>query len=185
MDHEFVPQRGEFGLLEAAQWGACFEEVGPEQWPALCAWVESGAHVVEGHGPIPSISDFEERYCGHWSSFKEYAEQLADDTGLQQDWPEEAVRYFNWSSWVSDLKFDYTVVDAPRWLGGGVMSSATSSRERGRVIGVLESARQLLDALCDACAPCTGGDLLTDTQFDQLMLMSDRRSRLADDVSRS
>lgn len=120
MDHEFVPQRGEFGLLEAAQWGACFEEVGPEQWPALCAWVESGAHVVEGHGPIPSISDFEERYCGHWSSFKEYAEQLADDTGLQQDWPEEAVRYFNWSSWVSDLKFDYTVVDAPRWLGGGV-----------------------------------------------------------------
>lgn len=120
MDHEFVPQRGEFGLLEAAQWGACFEEVGPEQWPALCAWVDSGAHVVEGHGPIPSISDFEERYCGHWSSFKEYAEQLADDTGLQQDWPEEAVRYFNWESWTRDLEFDYTVVDAPRWLGGGV-----------------------------------------------------------------
>lgn len=45
-----LPQRGEFGPLEAAQWGACFEEVGPEQWPALCVWVDSGAHVVEGHG---------------------------------------------------------------------------------------------------------------------------------------
>ena len=72
-DHEFVPVRGEFGLLEAAQWGACFEDVGPQQWPALCAWVESGAHVTEGHGPIPSIPDFEERYCGRWDDFREYA----------------------------------------------------------------------------------------------------------------
>lgn len=65
------------------------------------------------------------------------------------------------------------------------MSSATSNRERGRVVGVLESARQLLDALCDACSPCTGSDVLTNAQFDQLMLMSDRLSRLAEDVSRS
>lgn len=82
-----VPVRGEFGLLEAAQWGECFEEVGPEQWLALCAWVESGAHIVEGHGPIPGVPDFEERYCGHWDSFREYAEDLAESTGLMTDCP--------------------------------------------------------------------------------------------------
>ena len=112
MDHEWLPVDGEMDLLAAAQWGACFKEVGPDLWPALCAWVRSGAHVVEGHGPIPSVPGFEERYCGHWDSFRAYAENLADDTGLQQGWPEEAVRYFNWASWASDLVYDYAVMEA-------------------------------------------------------------------------
>lgn len=113
LDHEHIPISGEFGPLEAAQWGEVYEEAGAERWPAVCAWVRSGSHVTEGRGDIPSISDFEERYCGQWESFKEYAEQLADDVGLHQGWPEDAVRYFNWASWVSDQSHDYTVVDAP------------------------------------------------------------------------
>lgn len=28
-------------------------------------------------------------------------------------WPEEAQRYFNWEAWTRDLKFEYTVADAP------------------------------------------------------------------------
>lgn len=66
-----------------------------------------------GSGRLPSIPDFLERFCGHWPSFKDYAEQMADDVGLHQGWPEEAVRYFNWSSWVADQQHDYTVEDAP------------------------------------------------------------------------
>ncbi|WIY83938.1 antirestriction protein ArdA [Propionimicrobium sp. PCR01-08-3] len=120
LDHENIPQSGEMGLLEAAEWDRVHEEVGPDQWPALCAWVSSGMHVVEGTGDIPSVSDFEERFAGHWDSFREYAEDLAESTGLQQGWPEEAVRYFNWDSWTSDLAYDYTVVDAPADQGYGV-----------------------------------------------------------------
>lgn len=119
-DHECVPVDGEFGPLEAAEWGRCYEEAGLERWPAVCVWVRSGCHVTEGHGDIPSLSDFEERYCGRWSSFREYAENLADETGLQQGWPELAVQHFDWAGWTRDLAYDYTVVDAPANQGYGV-----------------------------------------------------------------
>lgn len=86
------------------------------QWPALLAWVETGCYVVGGDN-LPSASDFEERYCGCWESFTDYAAQLAEDIDLIDGWYEEAQRYFNWEAWTHDLKFDYTVADAP---DGGV-----------------------------------------------------------------
>lgn len=113
LDHESIPVQGEFGLQEAAEWGRVYEEVGAEQWPAVYAWVLSGAHVAVGTGDLPSLSDFEDAYQGCWDSFRDYAEQLADDVGLMDGWPEEAIRYFCWSSWTADVKFDYTVMDAP------------------------------------------------------------------------
>ena len=46
------------------------------------------------------VSDFEERFCGTWGSFLDYAETLAEEIGLiPQDAPEELVRYFNWVAW--------------------------------------------------------------------------------------
>lgn len=113
LDHENLPVRREMSLQEAADWGRVYEEVGAEQWPAVYAWVCSGAHVTEGTGDLPSISDFEDAYQGHWDSFREYVEQLADDTGMMQGWPEEAQRYFSWDSWTADVKFDHVVCDAP------------------------------------------------------------------------
>ena len=113
LDHEYLPVWGEMVPLEAAQWGRVFEEVGAEQWPALCAWVESGSHVVEGDGPIPSISDFEERYAGQWDSFQEYAEDLADQVGLTGGWPKTAQRYFDCTGWARDLAYDHVVCEAP------------------------------------------------------------------------
>ena len=109
-DHENIPVRGELDPLAAAEWGRVYTEVGPEHWPALCAWVESGDYVAEGTGDLPSISDFEERYQGHWDTFAEYAENLADV-------PEEIARYFNWDAWTRDLAMDYSVHGNPE---GGV-----------------------------------------------------------------
>lgn len=63
------------------------------------------------------------------------------------------------------------------------MSSATSDREKGRVIGVLGATKQLLDALCDSVAPCTGSDVLRDQEFEQLMAMSDKLDRLIGTLS--
>lgn len=86
------------------------------QWPALLAWVETGCYVA-GADNLPSMSDFEERYCGCWESFADYAAQLAEDIGLIDGWPEEVQRYCNSDAWTRDLKFDYTVADTP---DGGV-----------------------------------------------------------------
>ena len=82
----------------------------------LLAWIETGCYVACGD-TLPSSSDFKERYCGCWDSFEDYATQLAEDTCLMEDWPEEAKRYFNWKSWIQDLEYEYTVTNAP---DGGV-----------------------------------------------------------------
>ena len=111
-DHENIPVQGELDPSEAAAWGQVYTEVGPERWPALCAWVES-----EGTGDLPDISDFEESYCGEWESFEDYARELADEIGLLNDVPEEIANYFDWDSWTRDLAFDFTTHDNPE---GGV-----------------------------------------------------------------
>ncbi|KJR05984.1 antirestriction protein [Gordonia sihwensis] len=111
------PVHREMDPTEAQRWGEIYEEVGPNTWPALCAWVRSGAYIAEGDTDFPILSDFEERYAGEWSTFREYAEQLADDIGLLTDVPESLQRYFDWESWTRDLRFDYSVEDAP---DGGV-----------------------------------------------------------------
>lgn len=116
-DHENIPVRGELDPLTAAAWGRRLAEVDEDLRPALCAWVESGDYVAEGTGELPSISDFEEQYVGSWDSFREYAEQLADDIGLLADVPEEIARYFDWQAWSRDLGFDYSTYDDPE---GGV-----------------------------------------------------------------
>lgn len=108
---------GEMSPSAAVPWGDLFDEVGDTQWDALLAWMETGCYIVEGTGKLPSLPDFEDAYCGEWGSFREYAEQLADDIDLTDGGPEEAQRYFDWEAWTRDLKFDYTVADAP---GGSV-----------------------------------------------------------------
>lgn len=103
MDSEMLPVDREMGLLEAKEWAECVQEAGLERWPAVSAWVRSGAHVTQGRGDIPSIVDFEERYQGFWESFAAFAENLADETGMMAGWPEEAVTYFSWTRWRRDL----------------------------------------------------------------------------------
>lgn len=117
LDVENLPVDREMDLLEAAKWGEVFEEVGEELWPALCAWVRSGCYVAQGTGDIPSVPDFLERCVGHWESFREYAEDQVESTGMMAGWSADAQRYFNWDSWTRDLRHDYTVEDAP---DGGV-----------------------------------------------------------------
>ena len=97
-------------------WIGCLAEVDEHLRPALCAWVESGDYVAEGTGDLPSISDFEERYCGAWESFEDYAEQLADDIGLLADVP-VTPRSFDWQAWTRDLAFAHSTYDDPE---GGV-----------------------------------------------------------------
>lgn len=117
LDIEGMPITREMDPLEAARWGALYEEVGPDQWPALCAWVRSGCYTAEGDTDFPVLSDFEESFAGHLDSFQVYAEGLADDCGLLADVPEDLQMYIDMHRWARDLAYDYTTEDAP---GGGV-----------------------------------------------------------------
>jgi antirestriction protein len=117
MDTDNMPLSREMSPMEAAEWGRVLAGVDDWQRDALVAWVSSGDYVAEGRGDLPSLPDFEERYCGEWESFAEYAESLADDIGLLADVAEEIARYFDWSAWTRDLAYDYTT---QRAASGGV-----------------------------------------------------------------
>ncbi|MFT3661773.1 MAG: antirestriction protein ArdA [Gordonia sp. (in: high G+C Gram-positive bacteria)] len=116
MDTDGLPVDTEMSPHDAAAWGEVFTEAG-EQWPAVAAWVRSGAYVAEGNSDLPSLSDFEDRYKGAWPSFRDYAVELAEDLclfeGLSED--SDLVTYFDWDSWIRDLGLGYTVVDAPEY----------------------------------------------------------------------
>lgn len=114
-DHEGFPTgTSEISPRTASLWGELYSEVGQEQWGALKAWVEDGACVIDSDG-LPDRSSFEERYRGCWSSFRDYLNEEIEL--LQQDWPDEAVRYFDDEAYERDAMYDYTVLDAP---GGAV-----------------------------------------------------------------
>ena len=108
---------GEMGLMEAQAWGDAYDELEPHLWPMLNAWVESGAYVACGNGSVPVVSDAVDRFRGQWDSFREYAEELADDIGLLAGADEAVARYFDWDAWTRDLAFDHTVMPA---ADGGV-----------------------------------------------------------------
>lgn len=59
----------------------------------------------------------------------------------------------------------------------------TSAEEKGRVVGTLGVLILVIDGLCDSVAPSTGSDVLTDTEFEQLMAMADRLDRLMSDIA--
>lgn len=116
-DHEHLPVSGELSPYEAARWARRLAKVDEEHQPALRAWVKSGAHTMDAASDLPDVASFHERYCGRWDSFEDYAQQLADDVGLMDGWPELAVQHFNWTSWTRDLRFDYTVCEVDTSTG--------------------------------------------------------------------
>jgi antirestriction protein len=113
VSHETSPAEA----AEAAEWGAVLAEVDDSQRDALVAWVRSGDYIANGHGDIPSLPDFEERYAGEWDGFENYAADLFEDLGYAADMPEHLAPYFNMRSWARDLAYDHTIEEAP---GGGV-----------------------------------------------------------------
>lgn len=110
LDHE-LPERGELSPARATAWGERLAEIGEHLLPAFLAWIRTGAHVVDADD-LPIASAFEDSYCGHWDSFRQYADEQVDALGLLRDAPEELSRYFDYSGYARDLEMGHTVVDA-------------------------------------------------------------------------
>lgn len=112
MDHEYLPIDGECSPMEAAAWAERLAGVEEHLRPAFRAWASAGAYAADSDG-LPEVDEFFDAYCGQWPTFRAYAEDQAESSGMMADWPAEAVQHFNWESWTRDLRFGYTVVDAP------------------------------------------------------------------------
>lgn len=115
-----LPQNKEMSPEQALGWAEVYDDLGSDElWPALCSWVNSGYWVEIGNTGLPSISSFEEVYKGNFDSFEDYLREQAESQGMFNDWPEDAVRYFNFKAWAEDARHNYTVVDAPAGSGPG------------------------------------------------------------------
>ena len=116
LDHE-LPERGELSPARATAWGERLAEIDEHLVPAFLAWVSTGTHVVDADD-LPVIADFEERYCGHWDNFREYADEQIDALGVLAGVDDEVRRYFDRAAYARDLGMSYTTADAEG--GGGV-----------------------------------------------------------------
>ena len=63
-------------------------------------------HVVDADD-LPTVDDFQERYCGEWTHFREFADNHVDETGILDGASETARRYFDYDSFADDLAHDY------------------------------------------------------------------------------
>lgn len=109
MDTSDLPISGEPSQQEAAAWGEVYDQAGETQWPALCTWVRTGSYTTQGDSDLPVVSDFEEAYAGNWDSFREYADDYVDSTGMLDGVDETVARYFDYHAFARDLEMDHSV----------------------------------------------------------------------------
>lgn len=98
----------EMGLSEAQEWADAYAEVEPWLWPALSAWVASGAYVAAGNGSVPVPSDFIDHLHGEFDSWADFVEHWLTETSYMDRWPEAAQTYFDAEKFGRDLAFDFT-----------------------------------------------------------------------------
>ena len=103
---------GERSPESATEYGLRLAEIDEALRPAFLAWIRTGAHVVDADD-LPIASDFEERYCGEWSSFDDFAREQIDALGVLEGVDDEIAKYFDAAAYAADLAHSYTVVDAP------------------------------------------------------------------------
>jgi antirestriction protein len=83
------------------------EDLGEEADAYLAWWSNQG-------GDMPSQSDFEDALVDKAESFKDWAEEFADEYLLDnENIPQEVKQYFDYEAYARDLEHVYTVLDLP------------------------------------------------------------------------
>lgn len=109
-DFEGLPSTlGEYTSLDTiANTVALIEETTHIDAPSLMAIIENF------HDPDTARTELDENFVGIYSSFKDFAYELADETLDQYPGlPGFVTNYFDYDAFARDLKHEYTVVDLP------------------------------------------------------------------------
>lgn len=118
-DHD-LPVSGEPDPSTLPAWAEAYETVGDPLWPAYCAWISTGAYI-ENSDSVGCPVTFEDAYCGMWDSFAHFIVEQTQGSGLFDGASETLERYFDWSKWIADCRYDYSVVDARREAGAAAV----------------------------------------------------------------
>jgi antirestriction protein len=102
-DWEYLPPslRTVRGFYELAQEWAALDD--PEALYIFAKWYDPAGKLSVSE----LVTAHEDRYCGEWDSFRDYAEQYAEDTGDLAAMPEHLARYIDWDAYARDLEHDY------------------------------------------------------------------------------
>ncbi len=96
---------GECSPMEAQRIAEAVEDMDDDTREAFGAW------IGDGSGDIDDRSTFEDQFCGVWDSFRDYAENLAEDIGAMDAdvrWP---YTHINWDHAAAELAMDYGYAD--------------------------------------------------------------------------
>ena len=115
-DGEQVPSAEEFAIHDHENFEGY--EVGEYESIAKVAEVAEG---IEKHGEAFAAflgydsynkpEDFEDRYRGSFSSFRDFSDDYADECVLEGNKNEVLARYFDYEAFARDLEHDFLVID--------------------------------------------------------------------------
>lgn len=87
-----------------------------ESWVSEKVWEivdssepEAFKAFLDHFGNEATYDDFEDAYCGEWESFRDFADNLADELGYYGAMEKAGLspNYFDLDAWARDLEFDY------------------------------------------------------------------------------
>ncbi len=74
---------------------------------AVVAWLDNQ------HGDLDALANIEDRYQGHWDTFRDYSDERAEEMfGSELASGSPLARYFDWGAYADDIRHDYTVFNA-------------------------------------------------------------------------
>ncbi|WP_339773327.1 antirestriction protein ArdA [uncultured Pseudosulfitobacter sp.] len=111
-DYDDLPNLGEYpGLQAIADYVELTEALDGFDEDEVKALVE------ENNGDLEAAKEMgEDRYCGTYESFRDYAEESADEMMACHEGkvPEFLTNYFDYDSYARDLKMDMTTIDTAK-----------------------------------------------------------------------
>ena len=107
-DYDSFPNLGEYPGLDAiAEMAELFEDFDDIDAGDL------GAILANFHDPKQAREALDDNYCGIFETFRDYADEAADEMLACYTLPDAVKNYFDYEAWARDLALEMTVIDCP------------------------------------------------------------------------
>lgn len=107
-DYDSFPNLGEFpGLAAVAAMAELFEDfdhIAPDDLQAI---------LGSFHTADEARANLSDNFAGTFDSFRDYADEAADETLACYTLPDMVKNYFDYEGWARDLALEMTVIDCP------------------------------------------------------------------------